>query len=382
MDEHQGNPDDKDSYAAVTKEAATSPTVPSFSPFPEEEETIPPEPLVLHQPRSLTDACLHFLARHLDVLADRRHRNRAFPSQLFVRLLHQCKSHEWVNAADPMLQIMRNLPSVDTPEVDELYWKAVCELTLSLNIPITFPYPALVAHVRKLKAALETWMATAAAADKRDAAATPAAAHRLLRALGGLPMSVQLLEDAAGLGETLSQLSKSEPSKGVPEDVREAAGKLRRTWKGLVKQQRLHEENLEKYDDYTGAEEDPMAPLNIGLRALMVRSWQDVYVFSLEYGEYRRGKIGKRALVLAEAHEAKKRRTVVVQERLGDAADIEAELRKGKPPPGNTKMVARLVGYRPPVKPKGKSFGGLQFVSPKKKKHLVNVFKPSPGGAK
>jgi hypothetical protein len=163
---------------------------------------------------------------------------------------------------------------------------------------------------------------------------------------------------------------------GVSEEVIKAASKLRRTWKSLVKQQVKHEEKVEKYDDYNGEEEESMSPFNIGLRALTVQSWKDVFVFSIEHGEYRRGKIGKRALLLAEAHEAKKRRTVVVQEKLGDAADIEAEMRKGKPPPGNTKMVAKLVGYRPPVKAKTKPFGGLQFASPKKKKHLMTIIKP------
>ena len=103
-------------------------------------------------------------------------------------------------------------------------------------------------------------------------------------------------------------------------------------------------------------------------------TWRDVYVFSLEYEGNRRGWIGKRALALAEDHESKKRRTRGIEEKLGDAAMIEAEARKGKPPVGSTDRIRKLINYKPMVvKNKKRPFGGIAFVAPQKKKNLKVV---------
>lgn len=504
-------------------------TVDNLSPPPppalvEEKEEQPPQkedeaqipPPTQHQPLGLQDTCVKTLARHLEVFARPRHRYRVIPVDLFLRILRGCHSHAWVQAADTMLRVVRIMPCLDAPEVDDLYWKTVCELTLSPTMPITMPYPILVNWVVELTKALEDWMAAAATraaaivaagarqeesqrngnaeaggsarverkekqekegkcvakeerkgekdmqqgkSSKKDKsrssspteeegnrktkrekkekkesqttsissssekekkrkrggiprsadsssssrAKTPnkqqqqqedqasAAVLRLLRELSRLPMSVQLLKDAKGVGDAVRQLGKMRANEGgkeggggsdgdvmVSEEVARAAIKLRRQWKALVQQEeeekvgKKEEENGKGKQEEEEKSEDPMGP--VGARALAALTWRDVYIFSLEYEEHRRGWIGKRALALAEDHESKKRRTRGIEENLGDAAMIEAEARKGKPPVGNTDRIRKLIKYKPMVvENKKRPFGGIAFVAPQKKKNLKVV---------
>jgi len=412
------------------------------------------------------------------------------------------------------------MPCLDAPEVDDLYWKTVCELTLSPTTPITMPYPILINRVVELTKALEDWMAAAATraaaivaagakqegsqrngkaeaggsamverkekqekegkcvakeerkgekdmqqskSSKKDKsrssspteeegnkkkkkgkkekegsqttsissssekekkrkrggiprsadsssssssrAKTPnkqqqqqedqasAAVLRLLRELSRLPMPVQLLKDAEGVGDAVRQLGKMRAKEGgkeggggsdgdvmVSEEVARVAIKLRRQWKALVQQEeeekvgKKEEENGKGKQEEEEKSEDPMGPARVGARALAALTWRDVYVFSLEYEEHRRGWIGKRALALAEDHESKKRRTRGIEENLGDAAMIEAEARKGKAPVGNTDRIRKLIKYKPVVvENKKRPFGGIAFVAPQKKKNLKVV---------
>ena len=491
----------------------------------EDEEAgtqIPPP--TQHQPLGLQDTCVKTLARHLEVFAHPRHRFRVIPIDLFLRILRGCHSHAWVQAADTMLRVVRIMPCLDAPEVDDLYWKTVCELTLSPTTPITMPYPILVGRVVELKLALEQWMAAAAnraaaivaaganqeegqqngkaeaegsatsekkgkkekEGDKEEmkgekdvqqgksskknkrASSSPneeegqkkkkkekrenkdssttsscsisekekkrkidespravsssscssgrssssstakaptkqqqqqedqasAAVLRLLRELSRLPMSVQLLKDAEGVGDAVRQLSKMRTKEGgkeggrglnghvvVSEEVARTAIKLRRQWKALVQQEQ--DEKVGKKEEEKGKingeeeekSDDPMSPARVGARALAALTWRDVYGFSLEYEEHRRGWIGKRALALAEDHESKKRRTRGIEEKLGDAATIEAEARKGKPPVGNTDRIRKLIKYKPTMSMESQKrpFGGIGFVAPQKKKNLKVV---------
>ena len=472
-----------------------------------------------YQPLGLLDTCVKTLARHLEVFAHRRNRYRIIPIDLFLRILRGCHSHAWVQAADTMLRVVQIMPCLDAPEVDELYWRTVCKLTLSPTTPITMPYGILLSRVMELKKALEEWIAAAvtraaalvAASEKQEGqwndrpdlggsitterketkkkerycvakeeikgekdkhqaksskkdkssynrhtyeedkkkkkekrenkdsrttgidyvskteaksirdgpsrstdsstwssrrrrsgssgssssssstAKTPtkqrhqqedqanAAVLHLLRELSRIPMSVQLLKDALGLGDAVRMLGgKVGGDVVVSEEVAQAAIKLRRQWKALVQQEEkeAREKEEEKGEGEEGERSDDlMSPARVGARALAALSWRHVYIFSLEYEKHRRGWIGKRALALAEDHESKKRRTRGIEEMMGDSVAIEAEMRKGKPPAGNTDKIRKLIKYKPAmqVKYEKRPFGGITFVAPQKKKSLKVV---------
>ncbi|GAB5032423.1 transcription factor iis [Nannochloropsis oceanica] len=467
-----------------------------------------------YQPLGLLDTCVKTLARHLEVFAYSRNRYRIIPIDLFLRILRNCHSHAWVQAADTMLRVVQIMPCLDVPEVDELYWRTVCELTLSPTTPITMPYKILLSRVMELKKALEEWIAASitrkvalvAAEEKhkgqrndelrtgesvttgrkgrggkgsycvtkeeikgekdtlqaksskkdkssyrrtneednerkekrenKDSSTTGvnssskmetksmrdgpprnsesnmwnssrgrsgstssrsstakiptkqqhqnedqanAAVLHLLRDLRHIPMSRQLLTDAWGVGDAVRMLGgRAGGDVVVSEEVIQAAIKLRRQWKALIHQEEreAREKEEEKGDDKEGERsDDPMSPARVGARALEAHSWRHVYIFSLEYEKHRREWIGKRALALAEDHESKKRRTRGVEEMLGDAVTIEAEARKGKPPPGNTEKIRKLIKYKPTMQVKNgkRPLGGLTFVPPQKKKRLKVV---------
>lgn len=402
-----------------------------------------------------------------------------------MQILRGCQSIAWVNLADTMLGVVKNLPCLQVPEVDEVFWKTICEATLSPTTPIAVPYSSLVHNVVRHTVFLRNYSATAEMnggvpgdalneevcgqmahmktasfqgqacgqtqkngdttclpvnkkgkitkleghissgegltgrlhernirndesldiegqrnghktsseggsscsattrmprMQQKDGDGDHAAALRVLQELRDIPVSVQLLKDANGVCQIVNQVSKLLPSakgdKGAGggsvgegqamEEVVQAARRLRRKWKAVVRE--------ESRTDSKGVrgEKAFMGSVELGARAVSVQTWMDVYIFAREYEMYRQQCIGKRALALAHEHDSKKRRMQNIEEKLGDAAAIEKEIWKGKPAVGNTERIRKLIKYRPTmsVAVAQKAFGGLKFVPPKKKKHF------------
>ena len=56
-----------------------------------------------------------------------------------------------------MAEVLINLPALDCDEIDEAYWKRICEFAGGSHCPVTEPYQAMCERVLKIKKALEEW---------------------------------------------------------------------------------------------------------------------------------------------------------------------------------------------------------------------------------